>query len=64
MEILRTFINLSVIMAIVAFVYGLAHMAGLVGTAYSISPGGWLAGTQTLLLFAIALYCWGRSARW
>jgi hypothetical protein len=64
MEFLRTFMTLAIIMAVVAFAYGLAHMAGLVGTAYRVTPGGWLAGTQTLLLFAIALYCWGRSARW
>ena len=64
MEILKTFITLSILMAAVAFVYGVAHMADLVGTTYRITPGGWLVGAQTLLLFAIALYCWGRSARW
>jgi hypothetical protein len=64
MEILRTFITLSVVLAGVAFLWGMAHMAGLVGTAYRITPGGWLSGAQTLLLFGIALYCMGRSARW
>ncbi len=64
MEILRTLVMLSVLFAALCFLWGMAHMAGVVGTAYGISPGGWLAGTQTLLLFSIALYCWGRSVRW
>ena len=64
MELLKTLMTLSIIMAAVAFAYGLAHMAGMVGTAYRITPGGWVAGAQTLLLFAIAFYCWGRTARW
>ncbi len=64
MEILKTFMTLSIVLAGVSFLWGMAHMAGTVGTAYRITPGGWLAGAQTLLLFAIAFYCWGRSARW
>ncbi len=64
MELLKTLMTLSIIMAAVAFVYGLAHMGGMVSTAYRITPGGWVAGAQTLLLFAIAFYCWGRAARW
>jgi hypothetical protein len=59
MELLKTLMTLSIIMAAVAFVYGLAHMAGMVSTAYRITPGGWVAGAQTLLLFAF--YCWGRA---
>lgn len=64
MEVLKTLMTLSVLLAAVSFVWGMAHMAGMVGTAYRITPGGWLSGAQTFLLFAIAFYCWGRSARW
>jgi hypothetical protein len=64
MEILKTLMTLSVLLAAVSFFWGMAHMAGMVGTAYRITPAGWLSGAQTLLLFAIAFYCWGRSARW
>jgi hypothetical protein len=64
MEILKTLMTLSVLLAGVAFIWWMAHMAGMVGTSYRITPGGWLSGAQTLLLFSIAFYCWGRSARW
>ena len=42
----------------------LAYMAGMISTIYRVTPGGWLNGAQTLLLFAVALYCYGRSIRW
>lgn len=64
MEILRTFIILFILLAAVSFVVGLAYMAGMISTVYRVTPGGWLNGAQTLLLFAIALYCYGRSVRW
>jgi hypothetical protein len=64
MEILKTLMTLSVLLAGVAFIWGMAHMAGMVGTTYRITPAGWLSGAQTLLLFSIAFYCWGRSSRW
>ena len=64
MEILRTFIILSILLAAVCFVVGLAYMAGMISTVYRVTPGGWLNGAQTFLLFAISLYCYGRSVRW
>jgi len=64
MEILKTLMTLSVLLAAVCFLWGMAHMAGIAGTTYRVTPGGWLAGAQTLLLFSIAFYCWGRAARW
>ena len=64
MEILRTLIILCILLAGVCFVVGLAYMAGMISTIYRVTPGGWLNGAQTLLLFAIALYCYGRSIRW
>jgi len=64
MEILRTLIILCMLLAGVSFVVGLAYMAGMISTIYRVTPGGWLNGAQTLLLFAIALYCYGRSLRW
>ncbi len=64
MEILRTLIFLSILLAGVCFFVGLAYMAGVISTVYRVTPRGWLAGAQTLLLFAIALYCYGRSVRW
>jgi hypothetical protein len=64
MEILKTLMTLSVLLAAVCFLWGMAHMAGMTGTAYRITPGGWLAGAQTLLQVSIAFDCWGRAARW
>jgi hypothetical protein len=64
MEILRTLIILSILLGAACFVIGLAHMAGMIGTLYRVTPGGWLNGAQTLLLFAVALYCYGRALRW
>ncbi|MFZ1061172.1 MAG: hypothetical protein WAP47_18470 [Candidatus Rokuibacteriota bacterium] len=64
MEILRTLIILCMLLAGVCFVVGLAYMAGMISTIYRVTPGGWLNGAQTLLLFSIALYCYGRSIRW
>lgn len=64
MEILRTLIVLCVLLAAVSFVIGLALMAGMIGTLYRVTPGGWLNGAQTFLLFGIALYCYGRALRW
>jgi hypothetical protein len=64
MEILRTLIILCILLAGVSFVVGLAYMAGMISTIYRVTPGGWLNGAQTLLLFSIALYCYGRSIRW
>ncbi|MBI3030078.1 MAG: hypothetical protein HYY64_11240 [Candidatus Rokubacteria bacterium] len=64
MEILRTLIILCMLLAGVSFLVGLASMAGMISTIYRVTPGGWLNGAQTLLLFAIALYCYGRSLRW
>jgi len=64
MEILRTLIILCILLAGVCFVVGLAYMAGMISTIYRVTPGGWLNGAQTLLLFSIAVYCYGRSIRW
>jgi len=57
MEILRTLIILCMLLAGVCFVVGLAYMAGMISTIYRVTPGGWLNGAQTLLLFAIAITC-------
>jgi len=64
MEILRTLMALCLLLAAASFVVGLAYMAGMISTVYRVTPGGWLNGAQTLLLFAIAMYCYGRSVRW
>ena len=64
MEILRTLVFLCILLAAVCFVVGLAYMAGMISTVYRVTPGGWLNGAQTFLLFAISLYCYGRSVRW
>jgi hypothetical protein len=64
MEVLRTLIVLCMVLAAACFLVGLAYMAGMITTVYRVSPGGWLNGAQTFLLFAIALYCYGRSLRW
>ncbi len=64
MEILRTLVFLSILLAAVCFVVGLAYMGGMIKTVYRVTPGGWLNGAQTFLLFAVALYCYGRSLRW
>ncbi len=64
MEILRTLMALCLLLAAASFVVGLAYMAGMISTVYRVTPGGWLNGAQTLLLFAIAIYCYGRSVRW
>ncbi|MBI3624998.1 MAG: hypothetical protein HY215_02430 [Candidatus Rokubacteria bacterium] len=64
MEILRTLIALCMLLAGVCFVVGLAYMAGMISTVYRVTPGGWLNGAQTFLLFAISLYCYGRAIRW
>lgn len=64
MEILRTLIALSILLAAVCFIVGLASMAGMISTVYRVTPGGWLNGAQTFLLFAIAIYGYGRALRW
>ena len=64
MEILRTLVALCILLAGVCFVVGLASMAGMITTMYRVTPGGWLHGAQTFLLFAISLYCYGRTIRW
>ncbi len=64
MEILRTLIVLCIVLAGVCFLIGLAYMAGMITTVYRVTPGGWLNGAQTLLLFGVAFYCYGRSIRW
>ena len=64
MEILRTLMALCLLLAAASFVVGLAYMAGMITTVYRVTPGGWLNGAQTFLLFAIAIYCYGRSVRW
>ena len=64
MEILRTLIALCILLSAACFVVGLAYMAGMISTAYRVTPGGWLNGAQTFLLFAIAMYCYGRTLRW
>lgn len=64
MEILRTLIVVFIVLAAVGLVVGLAQMAGMIGSVYRITPGGWLNGAQSLLLLAISLYCYGRSFRW
>jgi len=47
----------SVGLAAVASVVGLLVMAGVPLFLYDLTPGGYLNGAQTLLLFAIAFYC-------
>lgn len=64
MEILRTLIALCILLAGVSLFVGLAYMAGMITTVYRVTPGGWLNGAQTFLLFAISLYCYGRAIRW
>jgi len=64
MEILRTLMALCLLLAAASFVVGLAYMAGMITTVYRVTPGGWLNGAQTFLLFAIAMYCYGRAIRW
>jgi hypothetical protein len=64
MEILRTLMVLCMVLAGVSFLTGLAYMGGMISTVYRVTPGGWLNGAQTFLLFSVALYCYGRSMRW
>lgn len=66
MEVIKSLIFLGILFALICFVIALGLMANWIQTVYRVSPGGWLNGAQTFLLFSIALYCWGRasSGRW
>jgi hypothetical protein len=66
MEIIKSLIFLGMLFGLICFVVGLALMAGMIQSVYRVTPGGWLNGAQTFLLFSIALYCYGRasSGRW
>jgi hypothetical protein len=66
MEVIKSLIFLGILFGLICFVIALGLMASWIQTVYRVSPGGWLNGAQTFLLFSIALYCWGRasSGRW
>ena len=61
---IRSLMQLSFVLALLVFVVGVATMLGIPRTPYRITPGGFLNGTQTLLLFVVALYCLRRAEMW